>query len=468
LINVKPITKEAYRLFHEGSLALAEAEFNGIRCDRTYCERMIANVDRQVQFISRQIDRSELGRAWSRRYGHKALYSSGKQLREVLTKELGLKISKETKKGNISIDHKVLDELDRDDLRLLLKKNGLEKMSGTYLKNFLAESEADGFIHPFFHLSEYGEDVRGGASTYRSSSSHPNFQNLPNRREEERRLIRRAFLPRPGHRIVSRDYVGMEFRISACLHQDPNMIRYIEQGDDPHRDMASHCFLLDPELCTKRYGEMGKLVRYAGKNSFTFAQMYFQDPANTAKGLWSSIDDLGLCHPADPEKKMRDHLKDKKIYGYGDFEKHVDRVVRWFWNDMFPEYGKWRKRWISDYDKKGYFDMVTGFRLEGVMTKYQLGNYPIQGPAFHCLLWSMTRLHKKWSERTGFRSKIIGQIHDELTTDEHGDEFDRNQKEVPRIMEEDIRKEWPWIVVPLEVETEATGVDESWYYKKGM
>ena len=80
----------------------------------------------------------------------------------------------------------------------------------------------------------------------------------------------------------------------------------------------------------------------------------------------------------------------------------------------------------------------------------------------------MTRLHKKWSERTGFRSKIIGQIHDELTTDEHGDEFDRNQKEVPRIMEEDIRKEWPWIVVPLEVETEATGVDESWYYKKGM
>jgi len=467
VVNIKPVTKEAYRLFHEGSLALAEAEFNGIRCDRAYCERMITNIDRQIQSLTRKMRESELGKAWHSRYGENALYSSGKQLREVLTKELGLKISKETKKGNISIDHKTLESLGRDDLKLLLRKNGLEKMTGTYLRNFLSESEADGFIHPFFHLSEYGEDVRGGAATYRSSSSHPNFQNLPNRHEEERRLIRRAFLPRPGHRIVSRDYGAMEFRISACLHHDPNMIRYIEQGDDPHRDVSSQCFLLDPELCTKEYGEAGKLVRFAGKNSFTFAQIYFQEPSNTAQGLWSSIDDLDLRHPKDPNKSIKAHLRDKKIRNFNDFSKHIERVCNWFWNDMFQEYGRWRKKWVSDYDKKGYFDMITGFRLEGVMTKYQLGNYPIQGPAFHCLLWSMIRVHQAWSKR-GVKSKVIGQIHDELTTDEHGDEFYRNQEEVPKIMAEDIRKEWPWIVVPLEVETEATGVDESWYYKKGV
>lgn len=468
MIRIQPRTKSAYDLFHDGSIALAEAEFNGIRCDRSYCQRMIANIDRQVQRLTVQIRESELGRAWDKRFGSKALYSSGHQLREVLTKELNLKIGKETHKGNISIDHEVLEGFKRVDLNLLLKKNGLKKMSGTYLKNLLAESEADGFIHPFFHLSEYGEDVKGGAATYRSSSSNPNFQNLPNRHEEERKLIRRAFLPRHGHRIVSRDYGGMEFKISACLHHDQNMIRYIEEGDDPHRDTAAKCFLLDPSHCTKAYGEPGKQVRFAGKNNFTFAQMYFQDPQNTARGLWSSIDDLELCHPADPDKPLRKHLQDKKIRSFDDFSKHIEKTCNWFWRDMFPEYGRWRDRWIADYNKLGYFDMLTGFRLEGVMTKYQLGNYPIQGPAFHCLLWAMTRVWKLWGEKPWVRSKLVGQIHDELTTDEHEEEFSGNQEVIPRIMAEDIRKEWPWIIVPLEVETEATGVDEAWYYKKGV
>lgn len=468
MIRLQPRSKSAYDLFHEGSLALAEAEFNGIRCDRPYCQRMIDNLDRQVQSITRRIRISELGEAWNRLYGSKALYSSGHQLREVLTRELNIKIGKKTSKGNLSIDHEVLEGSGREDLKLLLKKNSLEKMSGTYLKNFLAESEADGFIHPFFHLSEYGDDVKGGATTYRSSSSHPNFQNLPNRHEEERKLIRRAFLPRPGHRLVSRDYGGMEFKISACLHQDPNMIRYVEEGDDPHRDTAAHCFCLDPAFCTKAYGEPGKQVRFAGKNNFTFAQMYFQDPINTAKGLWGAIDDLDLRHPGDPDKPMRKHLQEKKIGNFDDFTKHIEKVCSWFWQDMFPEYGKWRDRWVRNYERNGYFDMLTGFRLEGVMTKYQLGNYPIQGPAFHCLLWSMIRVWKLWRDDPGVRSKIVGQIHDELTTDEHEEEFWRNQEIIPRIMSEDIRKEWKWIIVPLEVETEATGVDEAWYYKKGV
>jgi len=137
---------------------------------------------------------------------------------------------------------------------------------------------------------------------------------------------------------------------------------------------------------------------------------------------------------------------------------------------MFPEYGKWRERWIDQYNKKGYFDMITGFRVEGVISKYQLGNYPIQGPAFHCLLWSLIQVHKLWDSRRtdGFQSLIIGQIHDELTTDEAEDEFNRNQEEIPKIMSEEIRKAWPWIVVPLEVETDATPVGGNWYEKKGV
>lgn len=429
---------------------------------------MISNLDRQVQRLVRDLDSTELGRVWRNRFGHQMSYTSDAQLRKILTEDLQLEIGKKTNKGGISVDHAALESLGRDDLSLLLKKRGLEKMSGTYLKNLLEESESDGFVHPFFHLSEYDSHKGGGARSFRGSSSDPNFQNQPNRHEEERKLIRRAFLSRPGHRIVGRDYGAMEFRISACLHHDQNMIRYIENGDDPHRDVASRCFLLDPSLCTKKYGEHGKNVRHVGKNSATFAQMYFQEPDNTAQGLWKGIQDLDLRHPGDPDKKLKQHLKDKGLRNYDAFKSHiVSKVVPWFWNEMFPEYGRWRERWLDSYNKRGYFDMPTGFRVEGVLTKYQLGNYPIQGPAFHCLLWSLIQVHKWWKEENK-ESKIVGQIHDELTTDEKAEEFDSNQKIVPRIMAEDIRKAWPWIIVPLEVETDATPVDGNWYEKRGI
>ena len=461
-------TKEAYQLFHDGSLALAEAEFNGIRCDQNYCRRMISNIERQVKSLTSQLDSTEIGKIWRTRFSSQMSYSSDTQLRKILIEDLNFKSNKKTAKGNISVDKQVLESVDREDVRLLMKKRNLEKMSGTYLKNILEESLADGYIHPFFHLSEFSDSKAGGARSFRGSSSDPNFQNQPNRHEDDRKLIRRAFLPRLGHRIVGRDYGAMEFRISACLHQDPNMIRYIENGDDPHRDVASHCFLLDPDLCTKKCGEYGKNIRHVGKNSVTFAQMYFQEPENTAEGIWKAIKDMDLRVPNDPEKKLISHLKDKKIGTFDSFNNHiVSKVIPWFWNEMFPEYGRWRIKWLEDYDKRGYFDMPTGFRVEGVVSKYQLGNYPIQGPAFHCLLWSMIQVHKLWKEKKA-NSKLIGQIHDELTTDEPGEEFEENQKIIPRIMSEDIRKSWPWIVVPLSVESSATPVNGNWYEKKDI
>ena len=36
---MKPATKEAYQLIHDGALALARAERQGIRVDLEYCEK---------------------------------------------------------------------------------------------------------------------------------------------------------------------------------------------------------------------------------------------------------------------------------------------------------------------------------------------------------------------------------------------------------------------------------------------
>lgn len=473
--QITATTKDAYDLFHRGSLALAEAEYNGIRIDQEYCERMIANLEKLIESrLKPKLAATELGKAWAKRYGRNMNYGSDDQLRQILYKDLQAEVKVRTKGGKTgqnkqpAVNKEALIKTGREDIKILLEI-GTTGTNINFLKNILKESQADGYIHPFFHLASYDDDTEGGATSFRGSSSHPNFQNNPNRHEGDRKLVRSAIIPREGHRIVGRDYGGIEVCISACNHQDPNMIRYIERGDDMHRDVASMCFMLDPDLCTKKYGEHGKQVRQTGKNGYTFPQFYFQEFENTAKGLWMQMLEMPLVVPNDPEKTLQQHLADKGIRNYDAFEQHiVKKVCPEFWEGMFPGYWKWRLKRIEEYHKNGYFDMLTGFRVTGVVSKYQLGNFPIQGPAFHCLLWSMIEVVDLWKGWSGHRSKVVGQIHDELTTDEHGDEFHKNQEVIPRIMSEDIRKHWKWIIVPLSVETDATPVDGNWYTKKGV
>ena len=101
------------------------------------------------------------------------------------------------------------------------------------------------------------------------------------------------------------------------------------------------------------------------------------------------------------------------------------------------------------------------------MSKNEVLNRPIQGPAFHCLLWSLNHMEDHLREGK-FESIIIGQIHDEMVLDLVPDEREDVCALLRRVMCEDIREEWKWINVPLEVEMDITGVDESWYYKKDI
>ena len=467
--QISPRTPEAYDLFHQGSLALAEAEFNGICVDREYCELKIKNIGRQIKALTSQFMETELGRVWNARFGRRMALSKDDQLRKILFEDLGLESTIETSGGKhgkdkkAAVNNKALIATGRDDAIQFLRIKMLQRIVDANLQGLLRESEADGYIHPFFHLGGYAEDKEGGARSYRGSSSDPNFQNFPHRKEESAKQVRPALIPRPGHRIVGRDYSGVEVCISVCNHQDPNMIRYIEHGDDMHRDCASMCYKLPPELCTKKAGRFGGEVRQAAKNQFVFPQFYFQEPTNTARGLWHYMLDMDLRHPGDEAKTIKKHLADKGIRNYEAFENHIIAVCKEYWEVMFPGYKRWREKLIESYNKTGYVDFLSGFRVEGELTKYQLGNFPIQGPAFHVLLWSFIQVNTLWKGKTGWRSKLVGQIHDELTTDEHGGEFDQNQSEIPRIMTEDLRKAFSWVIVPMEVETSATPIDGNWF-----
>jgi len=99
------------------------------------------------------------------------------------------------------------------------------------------------------------------------------------------------------------------------------------------------------------------------------------------------------------------------------------------------------------------------------MGKNDCVNYPIQGSAFHCLLWSFIESDRVMREEK-WDTKIIGQIHDEIILDVHPDELDHVVKTIKRITCVDLPKAWDWIIVPLDVGIEVSPVDASWAEKK--
>ncbi|MCH8035745.1 MAG: hypothetical protein IIC53_01310 [Proteobacteria bacterium] len=107
--------------------------------------------------------------------------------------------------------------------------------------------------------------------------------------------------------------------------------------------------------------------------------------------------------------------------------------------------------------------MKTGFVVAGVYSRNQITNGPIQGSAFHCLLWVLIEL-ERWMRKKKMRSVIIGQIHDSIELDCHRDELDDVKAMAKYLLETAIMKAWSWITVPLAGEAEVGA--ENWWDKQ--
>ena len=449
---------DAYQLLHDGKLALTRAERQGIRVDVEYCETESARLGEEIKSIGAELGQSELGRTWGRSFQRKVNYDSGLQLTTVL-QTLGVKGLPKTDKGNPKADESVLRGLGIPDMDLLLRWRKLSKIRGTYLAQFMRE-QIDGYIHPFFNLHL----VR----SYRSSSSKPNFQNVPARDEEAKRICRNALFPRPGHQLVGVDYSGLEVSIACCYHQDPTMIRYLNDPDsDMHADMADQIFFAGKKKWrgTKEY----KVLRYAAKNALVFPFFYGSYADDCAIGLavqWGELPRSGRWKKGQGLKLpgglfLADHLADHKIHSLDQFTKHIREIEEDFWGRRFPVYSRWKKRGWKRYQKHGYIEMFTGFRCSGVMRKNEVSNYGVQGAAFHCLLWAFIEVDRI-QRKEQWQSRLVGQIHDQLVLDVHPEELSHVVEVIKRVSCVDLLKAWDWITVPLSVEVEISPVDGSW------
>jgi DNA polymerase-1 len=455
-----PYTKGAYKLLHDASLTLATVEANGIRIDMEYLDRTIQRTKRKIEHFQKIQAETDVMKAWRKRFRSNFNPNSNDQLGKILFETLGFTCHEFTATKRYKTDEKTLGTVDSPFVQDYLKIKKLEKTLSTYLIGLKKEVSEDGRVHPSFNLNT--------VKTFRSSSSNPNFQNIPIRDTETKKLVRKAFIASPGCRIVESDYSGIEVRIAACYHKDPNMLSYIKDPTkDMHRDMAMKCYKL-------KRSEVTKSIRFWGKSGFVFPQFYGDWYIDCTRSLWDAISRERLETVAG--KPLKKHLAEQGIHTLGDlnpkeppragtFEAHIKQVERDFWEKRFPVYNKWKKDWYDLYKSRAWLLTLTGFICQGYMKRNEVINYPVQGPAFHCLLWSIIRLVQEIKRRK-MKTKVIGQIHDSIVSDVPDEEFDEYKEITHEIMVNQLVRAWKWIIVPLEIETEASPVDGCWADKE--
>lgn len=449
-MKIKATTLDAYNLLHYGTLVMAEMEQNGIRIDTKYIINIQKKIQKRIDQLTDELKQDKIFKLWKKVYGEKTKIGSREQLANILFGKMKIPCETKTKsESRYAADEETLEDTGLPFAKKYLQCEKLKTARTRYLANILRETSIGGYLHPNFNLNT----VR----SYRGSSDHPNFQNMPMRDALIKKLVRRAFIPRKGCYIVDLDFKGSEVNAASWYHKDPIMLDYINDSTkDMHRDMAQQIYKLPKELVTAD-------IRHCGKNKFVFPQFYGDWWLSCSKYLWRAIN-IQKLKTADgmPLKKW---LKKKGIPDFDTFAEHVKDVEEDFWFNRFKVYQSWKDKWWDSYREKGHFQMFSGFTVNGYIDRKKCINYPVQGTAFHCLLWCLIEIQKQL-RKYRMKTKLIGQIHDDVVSDVPEDELENYIELAMEIITTKLRKHWSWIITPMRVEVETTPIGGNWYEKK--
>lgn len=472
--------------FNDAVHMLEEVTHNGLRIDEDYIDEQAEGIDEEVKEIEEEIFNSKEVKGYLKDTGLKEFdIDSTTKLSPFFYDYLKLPVKYKTAKSeNPAADEKALTEMNNWISDEIISRRKLLKIKDTYLEQ-LKNNSANGWIHPNFNLQI--------ARTLRSSASGPSIQNYPKRNEEAKKYARSGIFPKEGHIFMEADFSGIEVSTSAIYHQDPTFINYLkDEHSDMHRDNTGDLFLLTEE-------EITKMLRFYGKNGWTFPEFYGDYFGSCAINLWKNCCDLQIYGS---KLSIRDHLRSKtfirrfeesklvKVFmkegikkvrekdvhlvheavntiqkigvtNLETFKQYCRMVEYYMWYVRFPVYTEWKEKCQKDYQKKGYVETFFGFIFGGYLDKKQVTNYPIQSTAFHLLLWSMIQL-SNIRKKERWKSFFMGEIHDSMLVSVHPKELEHVKERILYVCTKKIIKEFPWINVPYKIDIEYTEVNQSW------
>ena len=319
---------------------------------------------------------AELERAIYDQSGCEFNINSPKQLGEVLFDKLMLPAGKKTKTG-WSTNADVLEKLrgKHPIVQMVLDYRMLTKLKSTYADGLLKLIDSDGRIRTKFQMTV--------TATGRLSSTDPNLQNIPIRKELGSH-IREMFIASKGNVLVDADYSQIELRLLAHISGDKHMQEAFLSGEDIHAVTASQVF-------NTPLGEVTSLQRSRAK-AVNFGIVY-------GISAWSLAQDIGVMQ-AEAKAYM-----DAYLNKYDGVREYMKSVVENAKCDGYVETLYARRRYLPEIKSSNFNTRSFGERVAL--------NMPIQGTAADIIKLAMVNVYNRLNAE-GLKAKLILQVHDEL------------------------------------------------------
>jgi hypothetical protein len=243
-------------------------------------------------------------------------------------------VTKKTPGGEVSLDAEALEDVTDPRLVAMARLAHAQKMRSTYLRHAIAGLTAP--VHGRY----------GMAATMRSTSSDPNWQNLPRERG-----IRECWVPRLGYCYISADFSVAELvayaeTLQVFVAQKSAMAEALREGLDLHIVTAAH-------ILGRDYASV-----YAGRKA--------GDPVCTAARELAKILNFGIPGSLGVKAIMRD--VNKKLRGVMAIDMREASRLRNLWLRLYPESDQALKQ-ISSLSGGGEWTQVhplTGFVRGGL------------------------------------------------------------------------------------------------------
>lgn len=384
------------------SMVLAKMELVGIKLNKSELKEMGKEFDRSIEDLQSKIF-TEVGQEFN--------LNSPKQLSDILFGVMKLPPSKKTKTG-FSTSVEVLEELrsKSEVVDWILDYRQLSKLKSTYVDGLQKFDFGNGIIHTRF--------LQTMTSTGRLSSVDPNLQNIPARGMGK--IIRKAFTAREtGWQLFSSDYSQIELRVLAHISGDENMIKAFEEDRDIHQATAEKIYHLEPG------SEITSDMRRVAKA--------------TNFGIVYGISDYGLAKNIGVSRKEAALFIEAYFEQYPKVKVFMENAIKSAREQGYVETLSHRRRYLPDIHAKN-------FNLRHFAERTAM-NTPIQGSAADIIKIAMVSI-ENYLEDQQMDTKMILQVHDELTFEVAPGEEETIKTLIPKMMDSAFK-----LKVPLKVES---------------
>ncbi len=399
-----------YEIFEKPLLKiLAFMEIEGVKIDNKFLKSLSTKFEKKIVKIQNEvfkISKKEFNIA------------SPKQLGEILYNDLKIADLKKTKKGSFATSASVLEDLafkGHKFPQLVLDWRQVSKLKNTYSDSLPEHINPNTQrVHTSFLLA--------ATTTGRLASSDPNLQNIPIK-SEDGKDIRKAFIAKKDHVLISADYNQIEMRILADLADVKGLKRAFKNNEDIHSLTASQIFNVDIKKVNQDQRRKAKAINF---------------------GIIYGISQYGLAKQINVTNHEAEEFLNAYFLKFPEIKIYMDRTIKFcrksgFVNNIFGR----RSHFININDKN--------YNIRNFQERAAI-NAPIQGSAAEIMRLAMIRLDKKLSDQKNQNTKMLLQIHDELIFETPKEEAKRISKIIIDEMSSVVKSEQHSFSIPLTVD----------------